>query len=96
MKARVGTKGLPANAIRSVLIGPGLFAEPREICDDWAAEGLLSFKMEAPAVVVAAGYLGTPGVPMPTVRDAQAHRRIFFDPLKLEDEKRLKRLNENL
>lgn len=76
------------------LTWPSLFAQSDEMCNGWAAEGLLSIDMETSAVVAVANRFGSAAVSMLSVWDALPHGRTFLDPLEPEDLKRLKDSNE--
>ena len=78
------------------LTWPSLFAQSDEMCDGWAAEGLLSIDMETSAVAAVAECFGVKAVSMLTVWDALPHGRTFLDPLEPEDAARLKRSNEQV
>ncbi|WP_419909172.1 hypothetical protein [Hoeflea sp.] len=78
------------------LTWPSLFAQSDEMCDGWAAEGLLSIDMETSTVVAVADYYGVKAVSMLTVWDALPHGRTFLDPLEPEDAARLRRSNEQV
>ena len=78
------------------LTWPSLFAQSDEMCDGWAAEGLLSIDMETSTVAAVADYFGVKAVSMLTVWDALPHGRTFLDPLEPDDAARLKRSNEQV
>lgn len=78
------------------LTWPSLFAQSNEMCDAWAAEGLLSIDMETSAVIAVADHFGVSAVSMLSVWDALPHGRTFLDPLEPEDAARLKRSNERI
>lgn len=78
------------------LTWPSLFAQSDEMCDAWAAEGLLSIDMETSAVIAVADHFGVSAVSMLSVWDALPHGRTFLDPLEPQDAARLKRSNERI
>lgn len=78
------------------LTWPSLFAQSDDMCDGWAAEGLLSIDMETSTVAAVADYFGVKAVSMLTVWDALPHGRTFLDPLEPDDAARLKRSNQKV
>ena len=91
---------LQADAVRTRrgfhLTWPSLFAQSDAMCDDWAAEGLLSVDMETSTVVAVADHYGVSAMSMLTVWDALPLRRTFLDPLAPEDQEELQRSNEKV
>lgn len=78
----------------SHLTWPSLFAQSDEMCDAWAAEGLVSIDMETSAVIAVADRYGAQVVSLLSVWDALPLGRTFMDPLEPEAAARLKRAND--
>jgi len=76
------------------LTWPSLFAQSDAMCDQWAAEGLLSVDMETATVAAVARHFGVASVSMLTVWDALPKKRTFLDPLEPHESAALKRANE--